>query len=371
MTTMDQVFSSVLQLLHKDLLLVDSSGAIYAATGIFSEVKTGRFLSELMPGVVSAAAEHSTAFCGPVQLDQIGPMFYQVIRLTDSDFSGYCLIFKAVTEPHLLQQKTEQMQQLLFQSEKMAVIGQLTTSVTHEINNPIGYVHSNLLTLSEYCESLMKLIEVQSELLPAESTAQLWQKFDFEYIREDISNLLNESNFGLEQVKSQIRSLKSLSHTDDGQFQLADLEAGILSSLTIVNNELKYKAVIHKEFAALPLVECIPSQLNQVMLNLLVNAGQAISGQGEIYIRTGVEGNGVWVEIQDNGCGISDEDLPRIFEPFFTTKEIGKGTGLGLALSLNTIKRHHGRIEVVTKPGEGSSFKVWLPVLQPVVRAEA
>lgn len=365
MTAMDQVFSSVLQLLHKDMLLVDRSGVLSFASGIFSDYKTGSFLSDLIPAIsLPVHADNTLALCGPVQLNHLGAMLYQVISVTESNYSGYCLLFQPVSDQQLIQKKSDQMQQLLFQSEKMAVIGQLTTSVTHEINNPVGYVHSNLHTLSEYVDHLIKIIELLSEELDSESALAIKQRFDFDFICEDVHNLLKESNFGLEQVISQIMSLKDLSHTDEGHFQLANIEAGILSSLTIVNNELKYKAVIHKEFAGLPLVECIPSQLNQVMLNLLVNAGHAISDHGEIHIRTGVLDNWVWIEVQDNGCGISDEHLSRIFDPFFTTKAIGKGTGLGLALSLNTIERHHGRIEVNTKPGYGTSFKIWLPVQQ-------
>lgn len=367
MTQMDLVFSSVLQRLHKDLLVVDQAGVLLCATGIFSDYTTGRFLSDLIPAIsLPHSKEETLALSGPVQVIDVGQMLYQVIPLCEPEHSGYCLLFQPVSDHNVLQKKSEHMQQLLFQSEKMAVIGQLTTSVTHEINNPVGYVHSNLNTLSDYVNNLIHMIELLSEPGSTEPSEAIKHRFDFDYICEDVRNLLKESAFGLDQVISQIMSLKDLTHTDEGHFQLANIEAGILSSLTIVNNELKYKAVIHKDFAGLPMVECMPSQLNQVMLNLLVNAGHAISEHGEIHIRTGVQQDWVWIEVQDNGCGISDEHLSRIFEPFFTTKAIGKGTGLGLALSLNTIKRHHGRIEVTTTPGGGTSFKIWLPVKQPV-----
>ncbi|OGO75941.1 MAG: hypothetical protein A2203_15705, partial [Chromatiales bacterium RIFOXYA1_FULL_46_5] len=310
MTVLDSVSSAVLQLLHKDLLVVDQSGVLLCATGVFSDYKIGRFLSDLFPAIsLLESGDNALALCGPVQVSHVGPMVYQVIPLNEPQKGGYCLLFQQVSDHNVLQKKSEHMQQLLFQSEKMAVIGQLTTSVTHEINNPVGYVHSNLLTFSEYVDNLIKMIELLSDTETTESSEAIKHRFDYEYICEDIRNLLKESAFGLEQVISQIMSLKDLSHTDEGHFQLANIEAGILSSLTIVNNELKYKAVIHKEFAGLPLVECIPSQLNQVMLNLLVNAGHAISDHGEIYIRTGLQQNWVWVEVQDNGCGISDEHL--------------------------------------------------------------
>lgn len=366
MTALDSVSSSVLQLLHKDLLMVDPSGVLLFATGIFSEYKVGSFLSDVLPALsLLESRDNALALCGPVQVNHVGAMVYQVIPLTEPYNGGYCLLFQQVSDHNVLQKKSEHMQQLLFQSEKMAIIGQLTASVTHEINNPVGYVHSNLHTLSDYVDNLIKMVELLSAADTTETPEAIKHRFDFDYICEDIRNLLKESAFGLEQVISQIMSLKDLSHTDDGHFQLASIEAGILSSLNIVNNELKYKAVIHKDFAGLPMVECIPSQLNQVMLNLLVNAGHAIADHGEIHIRTGVQEREVWIEVKDNGSGISDEHLSRIFDPFFTTKAIGKGTGLGLALSLNTIERHHGRFEVTTKPGYGTSFKIWLPVQQP------
>ena len=146
-------------------------------------------------------------------------------------------------------------------------------------------------------------------------------------------------------------------------------------TLNLVNNEIKYKADVVKAFGSLPLVECVPSQINQVVLNLLTNAVQAIEARGTLYLRTGYQpegqkGEGVWLEVEDTGKGITDEQMPHLFEPFFTTKPVGEGTGLGLSLSYSIVAKHHGHIEVASEPGVGSRFRVWLPVHQPAFNQE-
>jgi signal transduction histidine kinase len=146
---------------------------------------------------------------------------------------------------------------------------------------------------------------------------------------------------------------------------MADLHAGIDSTLNVAANEIKYKAEVVREFGELPLVECVAAQLNQVFLNLLVNAAQAIRERGVITIRTGCDGERVWLAFSDSGCGIAPEVVPRIFEPFFTTKPVGSGTGLGLSLSYGIVQRHGGRLEVDSRPGEGATFTIWLPLRRP------
>jgi signal transduction histidine kinase len=137
---------------------------------------------------------------------------------------------------------------------------------------------------------------------------------------------------------------------------------GLDSTLNIIFNELKYHCAIHKHYGDIPQILCMPSQLNQVFMNLLINAAQAIETKGDIHIRTGCDEREIWVEFSDNGKGIAPENLTRLFEPFFTTKPVGKGTGLGLSISQNIVRKHDGRIEVSSKPGEGSTFRVWLPI---------
>jgi signal transduction histidine kinase len=263
-------------------------------------------------------------------------------------------------------------QSQLLQSEKMASIGQLAAGVAHEINNPVGYVNSNLGTLQGYVNDLFRLLatyEKAEPLLSADPALQteiasLKQTLDLAFLREDTLNLVKESQEGLTRVKKIVQDLKEFSHVDRAEWQQADLHLGLDSTLNIVHNELKYKAEIIKDYGTLPPIECIPAQLNQVFMNILVNAAQAMDSRGAITIRTGMEDEGVYVEITDTGQGMPEEVKKRIFEPFFTTKPVGKGTGLGLSLSYSIVQKHHGRIDVTSAPGRGTRFRVWVPVGQ-------
>ena len=261
----------------------------------------------------------------------------------------------------------------LVQQERMASIGQLAAGVAHEINNPLGYVHSNLGTLSNYLRDVLRVIEAYEEAEPAEtSETPAWiavrsvkRSVDLEYVRKDMLDLVAESQEGVRRMEKIVGDLKDLSRAEpDDDWALADLHRGLDSTLNIVNNEIKYKAIVEKEYGDLPRVECRSSQLNQVFMNLLVNASQAIAERGIIRVVTGVQGSEVWVDIIDNGVGIAPELMARIFDPFFTTKPIGTGTGLGLSLSYRIVQRHRGRIEVDSKPGQGTRFRVWLPIRQ-------
>ena len=263
--------------------------------------------------------------------------------------------------------KLEEAQNQLLQSEKMASMGQLAAGVAHEINNPVGFVNSNLGTLQRYVNDLLRMLDAyeKAELTLAENVLQdirqLKQDIDTTYLREDIADLLTESLDGLQRVKRIVQDLKDFSHVDRAELEWADLEKGLDSTLNVVWNELKYKAKVIKEYAHPPSIECLPSQLNQVFMNLLVNAAHAIQTTGEITIRTGFDPQYVWVEVEDTGQGIPAENLTRIFEPFFTTKPVGKGTGLGLSLSYGIVKKHGGQIEVKSEMGKGTSFKVVIP----------
>ncbi len=264
-------------------------------------------------------------------------------------------------------------QEKLLQSEKMASIGQLAAGVAHEINNPIGYVHSNLGSLQEYLRSLFTVIEAYERALRAPDPKALIpeiddirDRLDIDFISRDLPQLMAESREGIERVTRIVRDLKDFSYSGrDESWKLVDLHAGLESTINIIWNELKYKATLQREFGQLPLVECLPSELNQVYMNLLLNAGHAIAERGTITVRTGQEGDQVWVEFEDTGGGISPELRQRIFDPFFTTKPVGSGTGLGLSISYNIINKHHGRIDVDSTPGEGARFRVVLPIKQP------
>jgi two-component system, NtrC family, sensor kinase len=258
----------------------------------------------------------------------------------------------------------------LMQSGKLASIGQLAAGVAHEINNPIGYVLSNLSTLRDYLHDLTCLLAEYEKSEPAapeqrQAILRLRQQVDYESLLKDLPTLLEESREGMERVRKIVSDLRDFSragHSED--WSPTDINRGIEAALAIAWNDLKYKCTIERHFADLPPVEALPSQLNQVFLNILVNAGQAMDQGGTIRISTRIAGDSVVVEIADSGKGISKENLSRIFEPFFTTKEIGRGTGLGLSVSYGIIQKHEGRLEVDSQVGVGSVFRITLPIKQ-------
>jgi two-component system NtrC family sensor kinase len=256
-------------------------------------------------------------------------------------------------------QELEATQSQLLQAEKMASIGQLAAGVAHEINNPVGFVHSNLGTLQKYSTQLLALLDRSRAGQASEAD---FQQADYDYLKGDIRDLIAESQDGLQRVRKIVADLKDFSRIDHAEMVAADLNAGIKSTLNVVWNELKYKAEVVLELGDIPPVTCIAAQINQVLMNLLVNAAQAIGERGTITIRSGQGEHRVWIEVEDSGCGMPADVLAHIFEPFYTTKPVGKGTGLGLSLSYDIIHKHGGQIEVHSHPGQGSCFRIVLPV---------
>ena len=267
-------------------------------------------------------------------------------------------------------QENQQVQTQLLQSEKMAAIGQLSAGITHEINNPVGFVASNLGSLDAYLRDIFSLLDAYVTLedaCPAGTAAlanirKLKQEKEIDFIREDTAQLIAESREGLVRVIKIVNDLKNFSRMESNVWLKSNLHEGLDSTLNIVWNEIKYHCTLHKDYGVIPEVVCIPSQINQVLLNLLSNAAQAIPEKGEITIRTGQVGGEVFIAIADTGTGIPAEVLPRLFEPFFTTKPVGKGTGLGLSIAYGIVHKHGGRIEVDSTVGRGTTFTVWLPI---------
>ena len=281
-------------------------------------------------------------------------------------------LLRANEELQELNGKLGEARHKLLQSERLASIGQLAAGVAHEINNPIGFIFSNFGSLEGYLKSLFEMLAAYEEAAPsiadpalAARVRSLHESLEIEYLKEDIPTLMAESRDGIQRVRKIVQDLKDFSRVDAPQaWEWTQLHKGIDSTLNIVNNEIKYRADVVRQYAALPEVRCLPSELNQVFMNLLVNAAHAIGNdrRGTITIRTGTEGNQVWVEVADDGAGIAPEHLPHLFDPFFTTKPVGQGTGLGLSLSYGIVQKHGGRITVASEPGQGSAFRVYLPV---------
>ncbi|WP_409523067.1 sensor histidine kinase [Nitrincola sp. MINF-07-Sa-05] len=250
----------------------------------------------------------------------------------------------------------------LIHSEKMASIGQLAAGVAHEINNPVGYVFSNLKIMAKYIRDMQTIIDTIDTSASLDEVKAVKRNIDYDYIKQDLEDMLGESVYGVETIIGIVSALKDFSYDDGDEFKEVDLYKGLNSTLSVVNNEIKYKAEVVKQFSDLPLVECIPSKINQVFMNLLVNAAHAIEDSGVITLTTGVDGDRVWFEVADDGVGMDEATLSRIYEPFFTTKPPGQGTGLGLAICYSILKKHDATLEVVSEPGVGTTFKIYLPI---------
>lgn len=271
-------------------------------------------------------------------------------------------------------EKLQDAQQQILQSEKLAAIGQLAAGVAHEINNPMAFIQSNLRTLESYTGTLERLLtaydQLEEALSPEHPAAQalhgLRTEEDIDYIRADLGNLISESLDGAARVRQIVLDLRDFFRLDSSEWTEADLHQCLETTLNMLSNELKYRCELVRDYGNLPPVECLPSQLNQVFLNLVLNAAQAIKETGTVTVSTGYrpEEETVWVEIRDTGVGIRPSDLNRIFNPFFTTKPEGQGTGLGLPLAFRIVQAHGGTLEATSELGEGSCFRMTLPRTQ-------
>lgn len=268
----------------------------------------------------------------------------------------------------LKQLKTTQSQ--LLHADKMASIGQLAAGMAHEINNPLGFINSNLQSLNDYLGRLIKALEFTEKLLTKFDNGTLqslkqdyFNRSQIAYIKDDAPALLHESLEGIQRVSSIIQNLRVFSHVDNTSWQSYDLREIINSTLTMLSNELKYKINLHVNYAAkLPFILCQPVQINQVLLNILNNAAQAMGDKGDIWIELTEQTNLIQLSIRDNGCGIPPDVLPRVFEPFFTTKDVGQGSGLGLSMAYNVVKQHQGNIAIKSQQGEGTTILIDFPI---------
>lgn len=263
----------------------------------------------------------------------------------------------------------EETQNRLIHSEKMASIGQLAAGVAHEINNPIGFITSNINTLKDYLADFNQLdqwFQAQQDL-PAELAAKFQETrkhLDIDYISEDSGQLIQESINGLERVKSIVANLSRVSRTSDGEFLPTDINHCINESIKTVWNELKYKIELELQLTPDIEIHANEGELQQVLINMLVNASHACPEQGEICVTSKMANKKgqdyVLITIKDNGNGIEKEHIKKLFDPFFTTKPVGEGTGLGLSVSYGIIEKHQGWIDVESEVGKGTEFFIYL-----------
>lgn len=285
---------------------------------------------------------------------------------------------------HALAELKKSQTQML-RSEKLASIGQLAAGIAHEINNPTAFIASNLGTLTDYQKDQIRLIELGQKLttqlktiisgngLPADITETVEQmvsfgnKIDIDFIQEDITDIINDCRLGTDRIKNIVISLKHFSKPGKGTLEDTDIHQVLESTLKIVWNELKHKAVISKKYGDLPLVRSYPRQISRIFINILMNAAQAIEEHGEILILTkaNVEEGYVEIRIADNGMGIPQENLAKIFDPFYTTKDVGQGTGLGLSVVHGIVEQLSGQVIVDSKLNKGTSVTVYLPLIEP------
>jgi signal transduction histidine kinase len=321
-------------------------------------------------GVVSVNRSEERPAFAQDSLEQ-GTFILDLVSLSLTNILLHCEQQRRIEELREANAQLEEAKSQLVQSEKMASVGQLAAGVAHEINNPIGFVNSNLGSLEKYVAQLFDVIARYEAMRPgllgnADALAafdHVRKDSDLEFLRVDIPTLLKESRDGIDRVRKIVQSLKDFSHVDPSDdWQWSDLRKELDNTISLAWNELKYKCELVREYGEIPLVECLPGQISQVFLNLLVNASQAIGEKGTITVRTRHKGNDVEIDIADTGQGIDPAHLGKIFDPFYTTKPLGQGTGLGLSISYGIVRKHHGEIAVVSEQGKGTTFTIRFPL---------
>jgi len=355
--------------------------ALEEAEGLRNRIIVGSMLISALIAVV-LADKTSRAIAQPIET--VTNVAQQVAResnfnlqvpVTTQDEIGVL----AVSFNQLIQRVSEYTQELkqtqsqLIQTEKMSSLGQMVAGIAHEINNPVNFIGGNIDYANKYIQDLTDLVTLYQEYYPNPPDAILEriEDIELEFLREDLPKTLSSMKMGADRIHEIVVSMRNFSRSDDGNMKSADIHEGIDSTLVILNHRLKQGIQVIKQYGKLPAVECSPAQLNQVFMNVIGNAIDALEEvkKGDkgysptIWISTEVTAdNTVTVKIRDNGPGIAAGCAQQIFDPFFTTKSIGKGTGLGLAISYQIVAKHHGKIEVNSQIGQGTEFVITLPV---------
>ncbi|MDE0886326.1 MAG: ATP-binding protein [Myxococcota bacterium] len=385
----------VVQSINSALVVIDLEGRISYANPTAGQIlkiseadlagrPIGEFLSstDKMPAVVEMALEKGVHSRGREMVLSLADGAAVPIGISctpllgdHDEIQGAVAIFQDLSE-------IKELQRQVLQQEKMASIGQLAAGIAHEINNPVGFIHANLAQMSEYLDDLGLYLDSVDELkrvVSAEASEEgaralrslddLARKIDLDYLRGDFGSALRESLEGSERIRHIVSDLRDFSHRGGVKKSSADINQCVDSTANIVWTMMKHSVELEKNYAELPELRCHPMQIKQVLMNLLVNAYQAIeenvedgsATRGVIEITTRERDAGIEIAIRDTGAGIAESNLPRIFDPFYTTKEVGAGTGLGLSTSYGIVKQHGGEMTVSSELGQGACFRVWLP----------
>ncbi|WP_291515887.1 ATP-binding protein [Bdellovibrio sp. ArHS] len=280
---------------------------------------------------------------------------------------------KKITELEAANKELKDTQTKLVHSAKMVSLGQLVAGVAHELNNPIGFIYSNMTHLKEYSEKLIQIAEVAEK--DPKKLPQVKEEYEFDYIVKDLPKLVASCQDGARRTRDIVLGLRNFSRLEEAKLQEIDVHQSLDTTLNLLQGEIKNRLEVHRQYEPIPMIHCYASQINQVFMNILSNAVQAIEGTGHIWISTtalkdykGSKDRRGWVQIsiQDSGKGMSAETLEKIFDPFFTTKGVGQGTGLGLSISYGIIQNHGGEIQARSEVGVGTEFIVIIPVYPPI-----
>ena len=373
-----ETFKSLLNAIAESACLITPDGIVLAVNDTMA-VRLGTTVNEMVGNYVGEFLPSEVAARRRVKLkeavDTGRPVWFEDVRTgciiensiypvcaTDGTVISLAIIGIDITVRKQQEQELQQMQAQLINQDKLATIGHLAAGVAHEINNPVGFITSNLGALGKHLARIREYLEIYES---GGDTAAARSRLKIDYVLNDTGNLITESLDGALRVKNIVADLKCLAGSDMKESVMADVNKILKSSLNIVSSEIKYLADIECCLGEIPEILCQPQQISQVIINLLTNAGQALEVHGNISVRTWCENGQVYIAVTDTGLGISEEIRAKIFDPFFTTKEVGKGTGLGLSISNGIIRNHGGHIDVKSEPGCGATFTVRIPVHGP------
>ncbi|MGE0764676.1 MAG: ATP-binding protein [Bdellovibrionales bacterium] len=332
---------------------------------IILSVVTSRILLKPLYDVLDAIRNLDTAkemVAVPVNNEtELGLLAQSFNEMAERTFDSQKALRGKIHELETANAEIRETQAKLVHTAKMASLGQLVAGVAHELNNPIGFIYSNLGVLRDYSDRLVRLVRT-AETKP-QNLSDEKQNADFDYLVQDLPKLIASCEDGARRTRDIVLGLRNFSRLDEAQVKEVDLHEGLESTLQLLTGELKNRIRVHRDFAKLPKVTCYASQINQVFMNILSNAAQAIEGNGEIFISTRTQGvDQVAITIRDTGRGMDRATVEKVFDPFFTTKAQGAGTGLGLSISYGVVQKHGGDIIVQSEPGKGTEFTILLPV---------